>query len=196
MQQPNRNDPCPCGSGKKYKKCCLDKENQRKAEMQTRFNLEFLKGEPKLIKLLDIYVKIASFFKCSKCGKCCRENPPDLLSDEYQHFDDKLTVWEDGFVALKKPCPFLVDNTCKIHDHKPRMCRFVPFQLGEQTDPIVIDDCELGKEILEMYFLFLEETDLGENDSIEDIMYPLAKLQRAKVFLNWLEKEKITLGFT
>lgn len=20
-----RNDPCPCGSGKKYKKCCLDK---------------------------------------------------------------------------------------------------------------------------------------------------------------------------
>lgn len=21
-----RNDPCPCGSGKKYKQCCLDKE--------------------------------------------------------------------------------------------------------------------------------------------------------------------------
>jgi len=21
-----RNDPCPCGSGKKYKKCCQDKE--------------------------------------------------------------------------------------------------------------------------------------------------------------------------
>jgi uncharacterized protein YecA (UPF0149 family) len=21
-----RNDPCPCGSGKKYKKCCLLKE--------------------------------------------------------------------------------------------------------------------------------------------------------------------------
>jgi preprotein translocase subunit SecA len=20
-----RNDPCPCGSGKKYKKCCLNK---------------------------------------------------------------------------------------------------------------------------------------------------------------------------
>jgi tetratricopeptide (TPR) repeat protein len=23
-----RNEPCPCGSGKKYKKCCLDKENE------------------------------------------------------------------------------------------------------------------------------------------------------------------------
>ncbi len=22
--QPGRNDPCPCGSGKKYKKCCLN----------------------------------------------------------------------------------------------------------------------------------------------------------------------------
>ena len=21
-----RNDPCPCGSGKKYKQCCLDKD--------------------------------------------------------------------------------------------------------------------------------------------------------------------------
>lgn len=25
--KPGRNDPCPCGSGKKYKKCCLGKEN-------------------------------------------------------------------------------------------------------------------------------------------------------------------------
>src|SRR5271169_1341593 len=26
MAQPGRNDPCPCGSGNKYKKCCLPKE--------------------------------------------------------------------------------------------------------------------------------------------------------------------------
>ncbi len=25
MHSPNRNDPCPCGSGKKYKKCCMNK---------------------------------------------------------------------------------------------------------------------------------------------------------------------------
>ena len=23
-----RNDPCPCGSGKKYKNCCLDKDRE------------------------------------------------------------------------------------------------------------------------------------------------------------------------
>lgn len=27
--EPSRNAPCPCGSGKKYKKCCLDKAAQR-----------------------------------------------------------------------------------------------------------------------------------------------------------------------
>ncbi|MBU0769275.1 MAG: SEC-C domain-containing protein [Proteobacteria bacterium] len=26
MVKPKRNDPCPCGSGKKYKKCCYDKD--------------------------------------------------------------------------------------------------------------------------------------------------------------------------
>ena len=26
LVKPGRNDPCPCGSGNKYKKCCLAKE--------------------------------------------------------------------------------------------------------------------------------------------------------------------------
>ena len=25
-----RNEPCPCGSGKKYKRCCIDKVEQRR----------------------------------------------------------------------------------------------------------------------------------------------------------------------
>jgi hypothetical protein len=29
MAKPGRNDPCPCGSGKKYKKCCLPKGEAR-----------------------------------------------------------------------------------------------------------------------------------------------------------------------
>lgn len=38
-----RNDPCPCGSGKKLKKCCLEKFNIIKRMMQsfgskTQFN--------------------------------------------------------------------------------------------------------------------------------------------------------------
>jgi len=28
VTKPGRNDPCTCGSGKKYKKCCLEKDQQ------------------------------------------------------------------------------------------------------------------------------------------------------------------------
>ncbi len=27
-----RNDPCPCGSGQKYKKCCEEKDDAKRAE--------------------------------------------------------------------------------------------------------------------------------------------------------------------
>lgn len=30
-KKPGRNDPCPCGSGKKYKSCCLAKEEPKKS---------------------------------------------------------------------------------------------------------------------------------------------------------------------
>lgn len=26
-KEPGRNDPCSCGSGRKFKKCCLNKDN-------------------------------------------------------------------------------------------------------------------------------------------------------------------------
>jgi hypothetical protein len=32
-RQPGRNDPCPCGSGKKYKKCCLGKDGEPPSPM-------------------------------------------------------------------------------------------------------------------------------------------------------------------
>ncbi|MGS0679967.1 YecA family protein [Shewanella sp. 125m-7] len=31
--KPGRNDPCPCGSGKKYKRCCMDSVSKRHAEV-------------------------------------------------------------------------------------------------------------------------------------------------------------------
>ena len=35
MKKPDRNDPCPCGSGKKYKKCCLGKAVTQNAVIKT-----------------------------------------------------------------------------------------------------------------------------------------------------------------
>jgi len=39
MSKIGRNDPCPCGSGKKYKKCCVNKPlGPRKVTLQTSGN--------------------------------------------------------------------------------------------------------------------------------------------------------------
>ncbi|MDF1552916.1 MAG: SEC-C metal-binding domain-containing protein [Deferrisomatales bacterium] len=38
MHQAGRNDPCPCGSGRKYKKCCLQKENEAAALQREESN--------------------------------------------------------------------------------------------------------------------------------------------------------------
>jgi len=50
MSKTGRNDPCPCGSGKKYKKCCLPKEQQRsvagKRKDETDDFFEDLPAEP------------------------------------------------------------------------------------------------------------------------------------------------------
>jgi len=32
MARIGRNQPCPCGSGRKYKRCCLQKDNANGAE--------------------------------------------------------------------------------------------------------------------------------------------------------------------
>ena len=34
-----RNDPCPCGSGKKYKKCCLAKDQEESSRRTAEFPL-------------------------------------------------------------------------------------------------------------------------------------------------------------
>jgi preprotein translocase subunit Sss1 len=36
MSKPGRNEPCPCGSGKKYKKCCFGKEEAEAAERERK----------------------------------------------------------------------------------------------------------------------------------------------------------------
>jgi SEC-C motif/Phage integrase, N-terminal SAM-like domain len=51
-----RNDPCPCGSGKKYKKCCLNKENIM--QMQEVKEDRFFQSKHKLVlKLRDFLIK-------------------------------------------------------------------------------------------------------------------------------------------
>ena len=48
-----RNDPCPCGSGKKYKKCCLGKETTIEVEPKKEFS-ESVEEQKKWLKYYPI----------------------------------------------------------------------------------------------------------------------------------------------
>lgn len=162
--------------------------------MQSCYSPKQLKAEKECIKILDIYRGIVSFFECSKCGECCRDGSPDLLhSDEYKNFEKDLLFWEDGLPGLKHPCPFFVNDSCEIHDTniRPRICGAAPFGFTDDPQhPIVIKSCELGEQILEAYYVFMEETNEGDSDTIEDMLFPLTKTLQAKSFLNWLKKNE------
>ena len=41
-----RNEPCPCGSGKKYKKCCLAKDEAIRATTPPQAQIDAAEMEP------------------------------------------------------------------------------------------------------------------------------------------------------
>lgn len=56
-----RNDPCPCGSGKKYKKCCLEKMDVRSPTATQTFPEELVIG-----KLLNSSKEFAAFYHAER----------------------------------------------------------------------------------------------------------------------------------
>jgi len=51
IKKTGRNEPCPCGSGKKYKKCCLSKEREllRDASSHAGVTMSQLRASPRLV---------------------------------------------------------------------------------------------------------------------------------------------------
>ena len=56
-----RNDPCPCGSGKKYKKCCLTKDQKSDQEAVSTGSMNpvvtWVLNEPHLKYTFDLLAK-------------------------------------------------------------------------------------------------------------------------------------------
>ena len=48
VEKLGRNDPCSCGSGKKFKSCCFQKQHQKASGLGGRkFTAKLLSGKPK-----------------------------------------------------------------------------------------------------------------------------------------------------
>ena len=79
MSKTGRNDPCPCGSGKKYKKCCINKKPRKKVVMvgspEPLTGLDFnkekmeLKGITKDGRRIDTHTTFSKTIYLSDTGK-------------------------------------------------------------------------------------------------------------------------------
>ena len=58
MSKIGRNAPCPCGSGKKYKKCCLSGKDRTKRHSPVRKKIRFIPVYTELDKLSNSVVDL------------------------------------------------------------------------------------------------------------------------------------------
>ena len=97
-----RNDPCPCGSGLKYKKCCLDKEMTNPAGV---IPTRIITDEEKAIKDLSNTAKIADeegsrFYRIFCDDNVEKVNPIDYYKDF--ELKKRATTYRD-LLEMKAP---------------------------------------------------------------------------------------------
>jgi tetratricopeptide (TPR) repeat protein len=61
MTKVGRNDPCPCGSGQKYKRCCLAKDAVQAREVRTAVNAELQARVEAVQQLLEVEDPLDNF---------------------------------------------------------------------------------------------------------------------------------------
>jgi len=73
MKKPGRNEPCPCGSGKKYKKCCLHTPKPNSGGTFIYTDLDKLSNKvPELIQQ-------GKYDEAEKvCRKLCKQYPEQI----------------------------------------------------------------------------------------------------------------------
>ena len=78
MTKVGRNEPCPCGSGKKYKACCLGKHAG-----QDTLGQKLLMWGVIAVLVIGLVVGIMTYVRSDDA----KANPPDKVwSEEHQHF--------------------------------------------------------------------------------------------------------------
>ncbi len=73
MAKINRNAPCPCGSGKKYKKCCLPRDQESSGRQHSAKEFSFVPGFTDLDDLSNSVVDLIKGGHLDKAEAVCHE---------------------------------------------------------------------------------------------------------------------------
>jgi len=101
-QKAQRNDPCPCGSGKKYKKCCWNKEKRK--EFSAKVISDITSGKPgktnRIVQnLTDMMMKIKSMDK--SVDDIEKEN--EAFANVKLHDENATESLKDKILRKRKP---------------------------------------------------------------------------------------------
>ena len=118
-----RNSPCHCGSGEKYKKCCIIKDTERSILEQ---NPELLYEEDELIEVIETEGVFTEEEPEEVINKFItptvrHSRKPELLLRETTIEEEKIiNNWLDKYIKIKTPDEFLVhlNNFLK---HQPEL---------------------------------------------------------------------------
>ena len=157
MTKPGRNDPCPCGSGKKYKHCCLRTEATQAADDRSR-------AVPRALSwLMTVHGQAvrasidAAFFQ----GLSDQEN------ERLQHFEPKLF---EGIMVNAMEW-LLAEGAITVKGHERRVAELLlgrggPLFSAEQRQWIEL----LASQPLGLYEVI--EVAPGEWMRLKDVLFP------------------------
>ncbi len=104
MSGPSRNDPCPCGSGRKYKQCCLRRDEAERARRRHRDQGAALALEWLTARHPEAYEAAVMDGFLGALGEADRESLGDLGAEERGLIDQNIGEWllADGVLELEE----------------------------------------------------------------------------------------------
>lgn len=185
-----RNDPCPCGSGKKYKHCCLINDSAVPASVFARQRLKSVcAGMP--LKLLQFTMDRYGYGAIQEAWREFFCFPTDMVADDYEDGTVHDALFRPWFLHLWKPDP----HETSVQD--PRLIDCSPTNLyleehGSQLDPLLrryLEACtqaplsffqilrvEPGSGLRVRNLLRVDEFDVAEQSAsrtlqVDDVLY-------------------------
>lgn len=131
-----RNNPCPCGSGKKYKKCCLNKDQESHQSYQSNnSNIESLTIKDRNIILFNAIDDIFGFNK----GKTWEDLKKEISREQIQEFYKVIaSLWppETNLISLL-PKPDSKLRALYIGHYRPELILPNIIRYSLYTDEII-----------------------------------------------------------
>lgn len=91
-----RNDPCPCASGKKYKKCCFDKDQERLLQSSAveGMTLGEWRAQPELALSIDRLRQMRSY-------EVVKLDPAKVPANLHEHLLDRLLLFKEHEAVVR-----------------------------------------------------------------------------------------------